>query len=151
MSPFLRWCRFNAVGAMGMVLQLGLLAMFNRALRGHYLFASGAAIELTLLHNFTWHTRYTWRDRSDGSSRWQQLVRFHLANGAVSMLGNLVLMRLLVGEAKMPVLLADTIAIVCCSIANYLLGDGWAFATATRQRPLPMEEAVVNLGRRNGS
>ena len=111
MSPLLRWCRFNVVGAMGMGVQLGLLAAFNSLLRGHYLCASAAAIELTLLHNFTWHVQYTWRDRGESSSRLQQLVRFHLSNGAVSMLGNLVLMRLLVEAAKMPLLLANLVAI----------------------------------------
>lgn len=146
MSPLLRWCRFNVVGAMGMAVQLGSLAVFNRILHGHYLLASAIAIELTLLHNFTWHTRYTWRDRVHDSPRLRQLVRFHLANGVVSMGGNLVLLRALVGMAKMPVLPADLIAIVCCSIANYLLGDGWAFAPATRQRPLRVEGAAVTLG-----
>ncbi|MGA8938306.1 MAG: GtrA family protein [Acidobacteriaceae bacterium] len=133
MSPILRWCRFNLVGAMGMVVQLGLLAVFSRLLRGHYLCASAAAVELTLLHNFTWHVHYTWRDRGDSSSRLQQLVRFHLSNGAVSMLGNLVLMRLLVETARVPLLLANLAAILCCSVANYRLGDGWAFTARTRQ------------------
>lgn len=132
MSPFLRWCRFNLVGAMGMGVQLGLLAVFNRLLRGHYLCAASAAVELTLLHNFTWHVQYTWRDRRESSSRLQQFVRFHLSNGAVSILGNLGLMRLLVGTANVPVLPANLVAILCCSVANYCLGDGWAFAARTR-------------------
>jgi putative flippase GtrA len=32
------------------------------------LYATAAAIELTLLHNFVWHLHYTWRDRRDGSA-----------------------------------------------------------------------------------
>jgi len=39
----------------------------------------------------------------------------------------LVLMRLLVREARLPVLAANAVAIVCCSMANYCLGDRWAF------------------------
>jgi len=126
-KTLLRWCKFNLVGAMGMAVQLAALALFNRWSGGHYLVATAAAIELTLLHNFAWHLRYTWRDRSDGSTL-AQLVRFHLSNGLVSMAGNLVLMRLLVEEAHLPVLSANALAILSCSIVNFCLGDSWVFA-----------------------
>ena len=128
MTPLVRWAKFNAVGAVGMGVQLAALAVLNRVLRGHYLVASAVAIEITLLHNFVWHVRYTWRDRPKHGSRLRQMVRFQLSNGAVSMIGNLVLMRLLVQEALMPVIAANAVAIVCCSLANYCLGDRWAFA-----------------------
>jgi len=126
-KTLLRWCKFNLVGAMGMAVQLAALALFNRWSGGHYLVATAAAIELTLLHNFAWHLRYTWRDRSDGSTL-AQLVRFHLSNGLVSMASNLVLMRLLVEEAHLPVLSANALAILSCSIVNFCLGDSWVFA-----------------------
>jgi len=44
------------------------------------------------------------------------------------MVGNLVLMRVLVHDARMPVLAANSIAILCCSIVNFCLSDNWAFA-----------------------
>jgi putative flippase GtrA len=128
MKPLIRWGKFNLVGAMGMVVQLGALAAINRIVPGHYLFATAAAIELTLLHNFTWHLHYTWCDRRDGSSVVVQLARFHLSNGVISMLGNLALMRILVQEARLPVLAANCVAILCCSVANFVLGNKWAFA-----------------------
>ena len=134
MNWFVRWIRFNLVGAMGMAVQLAALAVFNRWTRGRYLIASTAAIELALLHNFAWHLHYTWRDRRDTSSRLAQLAKFHLSNGLVSMAGNLVLMRLLVHEAHLPVLAASGAAILCCSIANFSLGDLWAFARTERRR-----------------
>jgi putative flippase GtrA len=111
-----------------MAVQLAALAVLNRWMRGHYLLASATAIELTLLHNFVWHVRYTWRDRFAQDSWVRQMVRFQLSNGLVSMVGNLVLMRLLVQEARVPVLAANAVAIACCSVANYCLGDRWAFA-----------------------
>jgi putative flippase GtrA len=132
MNTLLRWGKFNLVGAMGMVVQLAALALFNRWMAGHYFYASAAAIELTLLHNFVWHLHYTWRDRRDDSTRLRQLVRFHLSNGLVSMLGNLALMRLLVHEAHLPLLVSDGIAILCCSVVNFCLGNNWAFAEARK-------------------
>jgi len=128
MNNIIRWGKFNLVGAMGMVVQLAALALFNRWFGGRYLMASAAAIELTLLHNFVWHLHYTWRDRRDDAPWVRQLVRFHLSNGVVSMLGNLVSMRLLVQEARLPLLVANGVAIVCCSMVNFCLGNVWAFA-----------------------
>ena len=89
MNALVRWCKFNLVGAMGMVLQLATLAALNRLWPGHYLLATAAALEVTLVHNFVWHVHYTWRDRRDDSAWRFQLMRFHLSNGLVSTLGNL--------------------------------------------------------------
>jgi putative flippase GtrA len=136
MNIFIRWGKFNLVGAMGMVVQLVALALVNRWTAGHYLYAAAAAIELTLLHNFMWHLHYTWRDRRHGATRLRQFVRFHLSNGLVSMLGNLALMTLLVREAHLPLLLSNVIAILCCSMANFCLGNNWAFAGNALSRRL---------------
>jgi putative flippase GtrA len=128
MKTLLRWGKFNLVGALGMVVQLAALAGFNRIMAGHYLYATAAAIELTLLHNFVWHLHFTWRDRRDESAVRGQLLRFHLSNGLVSMLGNLLLMRVLMHGPHLPLLAANGIAILCCSVLNFCLGNSWAFA-----------------------
>jgi len=128
MKMLLRCGRFTLVGAMGMVVQLGALALFNHRMPGHYLIASATALELTLVHNFVWHIRYTWRDRQRDVRRLEALVRFHLSNGAISIGGNLGVMWVLVQRVHLPVLVANLIAIVCCSAANFCLGDRWAFA-----------------------
>lgn len=126
MNALARWWRFNVVGAAGVLVQLGSLALLDRALP--YLAASVVAVELAVLHNFAWHLRYTWRDRRDETGWTMQMVRFHLSNGVVSLAGNVALMRMLVGAGHMPVLAANGIAIVCCSVVNFVLGDRWVFA-----------------------
>ncbi len=129
MKPLERWGRFNLVGAMGRAVQLGTLAFLNRWTGGqHYLWVSAAALELTLLHNFAWHRRFTWRDRESRAATGERCLRFHLSNGGVSLVGNLLLMRLLVHGAHMPVLGSNAAAIVCCSVLNFCLGDTWPFA-----------------------
>ena len=115
-----------------MVVQLAALALFSRLAVGHYLCASAAAVELAVLHNFVWHVLYTWRDRRDGSALLSRLLRFHLSNGLVSMLGNLVLMRVLVHGVHLPLLISNGIAILCCSVVNFCLGNRWAFAVRDR-------------------
>jgi putative flippase GtrA len=113
---------------MGVAVQMAALALLNRCVPSHYLVASAVAVELTLLHNFVWHVRYTWRDRCDDSGVWQKLLRFHLSNGLVSLVGSLLLMHVLAQQAHLPVLVANGVAIVCCGVANFGLGDMWAFA-----------------------
>jgi putative flippase GtrA len=132
-NTFIRWWRFNLVGAMGMILQLVALALINRRTGDHYLRASAAAVELAVLHNFVWHLHYTWRDRRDTYALVPQLLRFHLSNGLVSILGNLALMRILVREMHFPVIVSNSIAILCCSILNFYLGDLWAFASVRQE------------------
>jgi putative flippase GtrA len=127
MNIWVRFGKFNLVGAMGMAVQLGSLAVFNRLWPGHYLACTAAAIELTLLHNFVWHLHTTWRDRRDSTATLSQLLRFQLSNGVVSMAGNLALMPLLVNSARIPVVAANAVAILCLSLVNFCLGNIWAF------------------------
>ena len=127
MSTRIRWGKFNLVGAIGMAVQLAVLALSNRLVPGHYLYATAVAIEVSLIHNFLWHIQYTWSDRGGKSAPLAQFVRFHLSNGLVSLLGNLVLMRILLQEAHIPLLVSNCIAILCCSVVNFCLGETWAF------------------------
>jgi putative flippase GtrA len=136
MNTFVRWGKFNLVGAMGMVVQLGALAALNRLWQGHYLAATAAALELTLVHNFIWHLHYTWRDRRCRGALLTQFVRFHLSNGLVSIVGNLALMPLLVRGAQIPVVASNAIAILCCSLVNFCLGNSWAFAAPRKVQAL---------------
>lgn len=130
MKLLLRWGKFNLVGAVGMGFQLAVVALVARLWPGHYLAATAVAIELTLLHNFVWHWRFTWRDRRDGTLLLRQCLRFHAANGAVSMSGNFALLPLLYRVGHMPLVAADAVAILACSLVNFVLGERWAFAAA---------------------
>ena len=130
MSALGRWGRFNMVGLVGVAVQMCVLAMLNRIARLHYLANTALAVELTLLHNFAWHVAYTWRERASHAALWSALLRFQFSNGLVSLVGNVTLMRVLVRETHLPVLAANGIAIVCCSLANFCLGEKWVFATA---------------------
>ena len=128
MNLLVRWSRFNAVGIVGMAVQLTVLAILNRWTGGHYLLSTVAALEVTLVHNFLWHLHYTWPDRKDGSPTTAKFAKFHLSNGMISLVGNLALMQWLVAGAHMPPLAANAVAILACSVANFGLGHTWAFA-----------------------
>ena len=63
-----------------------------------------------------------------GSPSVFRFLRFNLTNGGVSILGNLALMKVMVGAGHMNYLLANAIAIALCSIANFLVSEEWVFA-----------------------
>ena len=125
----LRWLKFNFVGGLGIVVQLACLAFFKDVLHLHYLVATALAVEIAVLHNFFWHQRLTWRDRPGGSRREAalRLTRFHLGNGLISLAGNVLLMRLLVGGLHMHYLIANAITIALCSLANFAASEWFVF------------------------
>jgi dolichol-phosphate mannosyltransferase len=123
-----RFVKFNSVGVGGFLLQIGVLAGLLH-LGVHYLAATAAAVEAAVLHNFLWHERWTWRDRpAAGRGRLDRLWRFHALNGLVSLVGNVLLMRLLVGTAGLPPIPANLLAVLACSAVNYLASDRVVFA-----------------------
>jgi putative flippase GtrA len=117
------------VGAVGIGVQLAALAIFKSGLGLGYLPATALAVEAAILHNFFWHERWTWADRTRSlpAGRVGRLVRFHLTNGAVSILGNLALMEALAGRMHVPYLAANAIAIALCSLLNFLAADRLVF------------------------
>lgn len=124
-----RWLKFNAVGALGIGVQLAVLFILKSGFALGHLPATVLAVEAAVLHNFLWHERYTWADRVRPSWRASvpRLLRFNLTTGAVSIAGNLMLMKLLVGRCAMNYMLANGIAIAICSLVNFIVSDEWVF------------------------
>jgi putative flippase GtrA len=121
-----RWLKFQAVGGLGMLVQLLVLAGLKSGFELNYLLATAVAVEVAVLHNFLWHERFTWRDRCAGERR-LRLVKFNLTTGTLSILGNLALMKLLVDGAPCQYLPANGITLAACSTVNFLLSDRFVF------------------------
>ncbi len=144
-STFVRWCKFNLVGGIGIPVQFAALFFLKSILHFNYLAATAMAVEGAILHNFVWHERFTWADRTQigrtqsgrlqigkpsgkSSCDWLlRLLRFHLANGTISIVGNVALMKWMVGQMHGNYLVANAIAIVICSLANFLASEAWVF------------------------
>lgn len=122
---WLRWLKFNAVGAIGICVQLGVLALLTSGLGLNYLVATAVAVEAALMHNFLWHERFTWSDRRT-RSRLTRLLKFNFTTGSFSLVGNVIFTKLL-AAAGCGYLLANAAAIVLCSIINFMLNDRLVF------------------------
>lgn len=129
---FRRWTAFNAVGALGVAVQLGVLAMLIRVWHVPYLAATALAVEAAVLHNFVWHQRWTWKDRGVAAPAAiaGRLARFHLLNGSISIVGNVALTALLAGLGGVDPILANILAIAICSVANFAASETMVFRTA---------------------
>jgi putative flippase GtrA len=127
-----RVVRFQAVGAIGAAVQMAALAGLRGGLHVQYLVATALAVEIAVLHNFVWHERWTWGDRS-GPGVAARLLRFNLGNGLVSIVVNVALMRLLAGHFHMHYLVANLLAIAAGAAANFAIGHWWVF----RRQPTP--------------
>ena len=122
------WARFNVVGAFGITVQLVTLALLVRGAGANYLAATLLAVEASVLHNYIWHTRWTWADRLDArSSHGRMLLRFHVTSGGVSFLANAVAVPVLVGALGLDVLVANCATIAVCGLLNFVLSDRYAF------------------------
>ena len=119
---------FYSVGAMGILVQMAVLLVLTRYAHFGYLLATGLGVEAAVLHNFIWHERWTWADRvGNHGSVLGRLMGFHIANGALSLAGNLILMRVFVGQFGLSYTFANGLSIALCSIMTFFAGDRLVF------------------------
>ena len=86
-----RWLMFNAVGGMGIGVQLLTLGALADGLGLDYRLGTALAVLAAVLHNFVWHEHWTWGDRCAGRrGRWARLGSFTLVNGTLSIAGNVL-------------------------------------------------------------
>jgi putative flippase GtrA len=119
---------------MGIIVQMAVLAILLHGWRLDYLPATAVAVELTVLHNFCWHERFTWADRPAGLSRDMllRLARFNFSTGAASVAGNLLWTSFLVEQTHWPPVLANLASIALCSVLNFWVSDYWVFRPTKR-------------------
>ena len=63
-----RWWRFSGVGALGVGVQLAVLALCVDVLHVDWRVAVPLAVAAAVVHNFVWHQRWTWADRRPSPS-----------------------------------------------------------------------------------
>ena len=125
----MRWLKFNAVGAMGMAVQITTLAVGVHLLELHYILATVLAVEAALLHNFVWHVTWTWPAHTGLHRRpLRSLLYFQLISGTVSIAGNTGFMWILVATAQLEPVLANLICIGACSLVNFAACSRFVFS-----------------------
>jgi len=92
-----RLARFAAVGASGALVNLGALWLFAAVLGVRDVLASAAAVEVSIVWNFSLNNAFTYRDRNAcaRAGLWERLGRYNLVSlvGLAIQLGTFVLVR----------------------------------------------------------
>lgn len=131
---------FLGVGAIGFVVQTGLLALL---IEWHWSLALSTmvAVESAIIVNYLGHERWTWRDRqAAGSDRPRRFVRFHLGNGLTSIVGNVVLTAAFAKGLGVHPVIANVLAVATLAVFNFMTADRWVFV-----RPLAVTGAALLL------
>jgi len=119
---------FTLVGVIGYGVQTVVLWLLVGRLGMAVVPATLMATEAAVLHNFLWHLGWTWADRpaGPGAIGWR-LLRFNLSNGGFSLVGGAAIMALLVDALGVHYLLANLVAVLVVSVANFLASDRFVF------------------------
>lgn len=121
-----RWLRFNAVGAAGAVVQLIALWLMVRSGVPEPI-AAAFAVEAAVIHNFFWHESWTWGGSSRRGNALGRFARFNVSNGAISIVGNALIMWILATQWGLPYLPVNLVAILVCSVLNFVSSDRFVF------------------------
>ncbi len=146
-----RLVRFNAVGALGIVVQLTAIWALTDGAALPYLTATVIAVSAAVVHNFLWHLKWTWGDRPmTPAAAFGAFLRFVSANGLVSLTGNVVIMTALTGGAGLRPVAANVVAIAACGLVNFWLGEQVVFRDYSSRRTsrAVRECLVLTEGRR---
>jgi len=123
----IRAVRYLTVSVMGTAVQLLTLAVLTAGPQWPAALATSLAVSAAIVHNFIWHSLWTWSDRPlSGNGLAGTFGRFVLANGVVSLLGNITITVVLAAVGVSPVL-ANIVAIAICGLCNFWLADHAVF------------------------
>jgi putative flippase GtrA len=119
---------FAIVGILGYGVQTAVLWLLVGRFGMAVVPATLVATEAAVLHNFLWHLGWTWADRPAGlRATGARMIRFNLSNGGFSLVGGAAIMALLVDALGVHYLVANLVAVLAVSIANFLASDRFVF------------------------
>ena len=129
-----RLTRFSAVGALGTVLNLLVMALLVHGVFDvDYLVAATVAAEISILHNFVLQERFVFRDLRNGANTWRGRLTQHLLYNNAEALIRLPFLILLVETAHVMALLAQAVTLAVAFVARFLFVSRVVY----RARPVP--------------
>jgi len=122
-----RFIKFCLVGASGVLVNIGLLALLTEVAGLFYILSATIGIEVSIITNFLLNNYFTFADRRHGQrSLFNRLLRFNL----VSLAGvgiNLGILGLFTEVWGVFYIVSNLIGIVAATIWNYLVNNWWTW------------------------
>lgn len=139
-----RITRFAAVGALGTVVNLLVMALLIHGLFGiDYTLAAVIAAEVSILHNFLLQERFVFCDMRGGVNSWRNRLSQHLLFNNAEALVRLPFLVLLVEMLNVWALLAQAVTLAIAFVARFL------FVSRVIYRPRPIKGMGRHLAPRN--
>lgn len=133
---FKRILRFQLVAGGGTLVNMGVLWLLKGRLEWPLLASGACAIELAILHNFTWHYFVTWRERitsPHARDYFSRLWRYNLVTASIDFSVNLTVLYLLNHFMGMHYIAANAIGMACGPVFKYLANERLIFKAAARK------------------
>jgi putative flippase GtrA len=118
---------FVTVAALGFGVQACAIAVLTSCAGTPVAIATAIGVLLAVVHNFAWHDRWTWSDRTTGVSAIARLAKFTASVGIVSLVGTVALTTLYVVAFRVPLVLGNLLAVWSTALLNYFVLDRLVF------------------------
>jgi len=123
-----RFIKFCLVGLSGVLVNMGLLALFTEVVGLFYIISAAIGIEISILNNFTWNELWTFRDRRTLTlkSVFTRITKFNL----VSLVGlgmNMGMLFVLTEFLDMHYLLSEIFGIMVATLWNFIFNKWWTW------------------------
>ena len=119
-----RIIKFGTIGFSGVIVNLGSLYILVQFFHISPKIAGAISIELSILNNYFWHSRWTFKDR--GEKGVIGLIKYNIATIITSQAGNYIVYLLLL-KTGLHYILAEILGIGAGAIFNYLFANFWVF------------------------
>jgi len=126
---FRRIIKFQFIGWLGVLVNLGVLWVLKGQLGVPLLVAGVCAIETAIIHNFTWHYFHTWRERVAHTPRdyFSRLLKYNAVVASIDFAINLTVLYVFTNFLGMNYLLANIIGMSGGPIFKFLANEHLIF------------------------
>jgi len=120
-----RIIKFQFVAWCGTLVNMGVLWVLKGLLDVPLILAGACAIELAIIHNFTWHYFLTWRERvaHTVSDYFTRLVKYNLVTASIDFVVNLTVLYVLTKYFGVYYLVANIIGMLAGPILKFLANE----------------------------
>jgi len=127
-----RILNFQLVAFGGTLVNMSVLWLLKGHLHLPVIAAGACAIELAIIHNFTWHYFRTWRERVDFSvpDYLKRLIKYNFITASIDFIVNLGLLWVLTRYVGMHYLIANGIGMLGGPVLKFLANEHLIFHNA---------------------
>lgn len=124
-----RIIKFQFVALGGTIVNMSVLLILKGQLHLPIVAAGASAIELAIIHNFTWHYFRTWRERVEHTVRdyLQRLMKYNLITASIDFIVNLSVLWAFTKYLGMHYLIANILGMIAGPILKFVANEFLVF------------------------